>query len=123
MSELTITTTGQAGNVVLSLVGDLDIATATELREHLARVVLRAGQQLVLDLAEVPFCDSSGISALLAARNHALGAGATIALAGVPAHLVSVLCVLGLLTALPHFTTVQAATAAHHERRPGRPTG
>lgn len=42
------------------------------------------------------FCDSSGISALLAARSHALAAQADIALAAVPAHTLRVLGIIGL---------------------------
>ncbi|MFE9420575.1 STAS domain-containing protein [Streptomyces griseofuscus] len=47
-------------------------------------------------LAGMEFCDSSGISALLAARSHALAAQADIALAAVPAHTLRVLGIIGL---------------------------
>ncbi|AWZ10132.1 hypothetical protein DRB96_40075 [Streptomyces sp. ICC1] len=42
------------------------------------------------------FCDSSGISALIAARNHVRAAHADIALAAVPAHTLRVLRIIGL---------------------------
>ncbi|MFE7775170.1 hypothetical protein ACFU5O_14950 [Streptomyces sp. NPDC057445] len=44
---------------------------ARALRPGLA---LRPGRQLVIDLARLTFCDTSGITVPIAARNHALGA-------------------------------------------------
>jgi anti-anti-sigma factor len=55
------------GTVVVAVRGELDIATAPELRAALASVDGRASQ-LVFDLHAVDFMDSSGISVLLAAR-------------------------------------------------------
>ncbi|WP_342751775.1 STAS domain-containing protein [Streptomyces cahuitamycinicus] len=54
------------------------------------------GQCLVLDLSGLAFCDSSGITALLAARQHALAAEADVVLAAVPANLMRVLILVGL---------------------------
>lgn len=70
-----------------------------------AALPLRPGQDLVLDLAGMEFCDSSGITALIAARNHAHAARAGIALAAVPAHTLRVLRMVGLdqiFPILPH---------------------
>lgn len=57
---------------------------------------LRPGERLVVDLANLEFCDSTGITALLAARQHALAAGADIALASVPANTLRILTIVGL---------------------------
>ncbi|MEU4875698.1 STAS domain-containing protein [Streptomyces sp. NPDC021608] len=81
---------------LLEIVGDLDYGTAHELREHIAQTPLRAGQRLVLDLSRLEFCDSSGITALIAARNHAVAARADVALAGVPGNTLRILRVVGL---------------------------
>ncbi|MGC0387549.1 anti-anti-sigma regulatory factor [Streptomyces sp. SAI-129] len=42
------------------------------------------------------FCDASGITALIVARNHALAAQADVALASVPDHMMRVLRNVGL---------------------------
>ncbi|MCQ9133825.1 STAS domain-containing protein [Streptomyces hilarionis] len=81
---------------LLEIVGDLDYGTAHELRERIAQTPLRAGQRLVLDLSRLEFCDSSGITALIAARNHAVAARADVALAGVPGNTLRILRVVGL---------------------------
>ncbi|MEU0221804.1 STAS domain-containing protein [Streptomyces sp. NPDC006265] len=66
------------------------------LRGRLDRLDLSPGQCLVLELSGLAFCDSSGITALLAARQHALAADADIVLAAVPANLLRVLTLVGL---------------------------
>ncbi|WP_030672096.1 STAS domain-containing protein [Streptomyces rimosus] len=96
MSSLKITTRDAATGPVLEIVGDLDYDHADELRTVVSGLTLRPDQRLVLDLAAMEFCDSSGITALLAARNHALAAQADIALAAVPANTLRILRYVGL---------------------------
>jgi anti-anti-sigma factor len=97
---------------VLEIVGDLDYGTAHELRERVTRTTLRAGQRLVLDLSRLEFCDSSGITALIAARNHAAAAGADVALAGVPANTLRILRIVGLDQVFAVHPDARTATAA-----------
>ncbi|MDQ0808921.1 anti-anti-sigma factor [Streptomyces sp. B3I7] len=59
--------------------------------------MLHRGQCLVLDLSGLEFCDSTGITALLAARRHTLAADAELVLAAVPPDLERVLAVVGLV--------------------------
>lgn len=96
MSPLTITTRHAATGPVLGITGDLDYATAPELREALNGLSLAAGHLLVLDLAGLAFCDSSGISALLSARSLAVERGGRVSLVAVPANTARILGVLGL---------------------------
>ncbi|QWB21517.1 MULTISPECIES: STAS domain-containing protein [Streptomyces] len=96
MKTLTIDHRDTATGPVLAVAGDLDYAQAPELRLQVDQVTLAPGQCLVLDLSGLAFCDSTGITALLAARQHALAAEADIVLAGVPANLLRVLTLVGL---------------------------
>ncbi|MFK4148851.1 STAS domain-containing protein [Streptomyces sp. NPDC004065] len=96
MSPLKITTQDAATGPVLAVSGALDYANAAELRELITALDLRPGQRLVLDLAGMEFCDSSGITALIAARAHAQAARADIALASVPARTMRTLRIVGL---------------------------
>ncbi|MFF9866888.1 MULTISPECIES: STAS domain-containing protein [unclassified Streptomyces] len=93
---LKIIHTPTASGAVLRIDGDLDFRTTPQFREALNDVALDAGERLVLDLAGLRFCDSSGITAFLAARNHAVAAGADVALAAVPDNTVRILRVVGL---------------------------
>ncbi|MCZ9355355.1 STAS domain-containing protein [Streptomyces mutabilis] len=110
MNPMWITTRDAATGPVLGIVGDLDYTTVGELRERLTTLTLRPGQRLVLDLAGLTFCDSSGITALIAARNHADALHADIALAAVPAHTLRVLRMVGLDQIFPLHPDSDAAT-------------
>jgi anti-anti-sigma factor len=116
VSELAITrdtVTGAAGTaVVLRLRGALDLHTGPDARDALQAVALHAGDLLVLDLAELTVCDSTGISVLVAARDRVLAAGAGIALAAVPAHVARRLHIVGLATVFPMHPSVTTATTA-----------
>ncbi len=78
------------------MAGELDYAQATTLREQTERLVLSPGQNLVIDLSGLEFCDSTGITALLAARQRAQAAGADMTLTAVPAHTLRILTMIGL---------------------------
>ncbi|MCQ9184825.1 STAS domain-containing protein [Streptomyces sp. IBSBF 2953] len=103
---------------VVEIVGDLDHGTAHELREHVAATALRPGQRLVLDLSRLEFCDSSGITALIAARNHAAAAGADVALAGVPDNTLRILRIVGLDQVFALHPDAQSAVDAHRAPPP-----
>ncbi|MEU0199912.1 MULTISPECIES: STAS domain-containing protein [unclassified Streptomyces] len=105
MKPLTIDHRSTVTGPVLRVAGDLDFNQAPELRRRIGLLALAPGQCLVLDLSGLEFCDSSGITALLAARQHALAAEADAVLAAVPAHLLRVLTLVGLdqvFTLRPH---------------------
>ncbi|MET7455722.1 STAS domain-containing protein [Streptomyces sp. NPDC005574] len=96
MSPLKIASRDAASGPVLEIAGPLDYTHATALRDHVSRCVLGPGQCLTLDLADMEFCDSTGMSILIAARNHALAAGADIALTAVPPDTLRVMRIVGL---------------------------
>ncbi|MFF9908999.1 STAS domain-containing protein [Streptomyces sp. NPDC013457] len=96
MSALKITVRESTVGLVLEIKGELDYASADEVREVLPTLTLSAGQRLVIDLDGMEFCDSSGITALIAARNRAEAAQADIALASVPANTLRILRLVGL---------------------------
>ncbi|MFE4408766.1 STAS domain-containing protein [Streptomyces sp. NPDC056821] len=53
---------------VLRVAGELDLVTSLVLRQRVHEVVAQGRHDLVLDLSEVFFCDSSGVGVLIAAR-------------------------------------------------------
>ncbi|AWT43889.1 MULTISPECIES: STAS domain-containing protein [Streptomyces] len=62
-------TDGERGEwAVLQVSGELDLVTSPVLRQRVHDVVAAGRHDLVLDLSEVYFCDSSGIGVLIAAR-------------------------------------------------------
>ncbi|MFD5200287.1 STAS domain-containing protein [Streptomyces sp. NPDC058375] len=112
--HLTLSTRTTAAGTVMELTGELDHHTAPHIRDALPGLALRPGQQLVIDLKGITFCDSSGITALIAARNHALAADAAIALAALPEHLARIIRIVGLDQVFPAHPTAQDAEHAWH---------
>lgn len=107
------TSTEAAGTgPILTVRGELDVATSPRLRAEVSRLVLDAGQLLVVDLAEVTFCDSSGISALIAARNAAEEARAGVALVAVPSRITRTLTLTGLADFFPTYASAEDAISA-----------
>ena len=56
--------------VTLHVGGDVDLATAGELRKHLEMVIGASAGDIVVDLSEVTFLDSAGLVVLLRAHRQ-----------------------------------------------------
>ncbi|MEV5717151.1 STAS domain-containing protein [Amycolatopsis mediterranei] len=109
-TPFSVTTRTTGAGAVVTVEGELDVATAPRLRAGVAALVLGPGQLLVVDLAGVTFCDSSGISALIAARNVAEAAGAAVGLAAVPARLSRTFGLIGLADFFPTYPSAEDAS-------------
>ncbi|MGW7268156.1 STAS domain-containing protein [Streptomyces sp. NPDC054842] len=115
MKRLQVHTRNTPSGPVIELVGALDHLSAPGVQALLPGLDLVAGQQLVIDLTGVTLCDSSGITALIAARNRALEAHAGMALSAVPERVGRTFRVIGLDRV---FTTHPTARAAELAWRP-----
>ncbi|MER5861589.1 STAS domain-containing protein [Streptomyces sp900105245] len=96
MTPLNITHRSAATGPVLDVAGELDWEQTATLRRQVEHVVLNPGESLTLDLSGLEFCDSAGITELLAARQRAMAAGADVVLAEVPPSLLRTLTIVGL---------------------------
>jgi anti-sigma B factor antagonist len=86
----------QSGWCVVSVEGDVDLASAPALKSALvALLVGRSHRRFVLDLSRLGHLDSTGLGVLAAFRQR-LGADGTLKLAGMPPNLLSVLRLSGL---------------------------
>ncbi|MFC9328673.1 STAS domain-containing protein [Kitasatospora sp. NPDC057015] len=111
MTDLSTTTRRTPTGPVVEIAGDLDFHSASRARSVLLGQDLDPGQLLVVDLTALTFCDSTGITLLVAARNHALSRRADIALAGVPAGVARIFDVTGLTRVFATHPTVGDAVA------------
>ncbi|SCG38200.1 STAS domain-containing protein [Micromonospora inositola] len=67
------------GRVVLTPVGEVDLASAPRLERALDAVLDRPGLvEVVIDLADVRFLDSTGVAILLRGAAEAVGRGGTL---------------------------------------------
>lgn len=67
---------------IIRLSGELNSLTSPRLRERLNDCVQQGQHQVLVDLAEVPFIDSSGLSALVAGLKALKLSGGRLALVG-----------------------------------------
>jgi anti-sigma B factor antagonist len=113
---------GQEGMTVLSINGEHDLSTASELRRRLDELI-STGEPFVVDLSPTSFIDSSIMRVILNARGRAVDAGLGFEVAqGDGSQTVArVLEVTGLRAQLPvHGTVAEAASHARTAlRRPG----
>ncbi|MFE2926108.1 STAS domain-containing protein [Streptomyces goshikiensis] len=85
-------------SMVLALRGELDYDSLEQLQEAGERELVtgRAGGPLVIDCAELAFCDSSGIGALLGLHQQMSAQSRALRLASVPASVARLLELTGL---------------------------
>ena len=58
--------------------GELDLATAPELEQKVLAAVRDGGREVVVDLRELTFMDSTGVRAIVAAHHAAEASGTTL---------------------------------------------
>ncbi|GAA4467365.1 STAS domain-containing protein [Phytohabitans houttuyneae] len=73
--------TDAAGTVTLAVTGEIDVSTSTFLRGRLEEVLDAEPAAVVVDMAGVPFLDSSGLSTLIYAFSRAERQHATLVVA------------------------------------------
>jgi anti-sigma B factor antagonist len=81
---------------VISVSGELDLASSAALEEELARATESDAEQIVLDLRELEFMDSTGLSTLVKAHQRAEGAGKRFGLVRGPQQVQRLLSLTGV---------------------------
>lgn len=95
---------------VLTLAGEVDLASSPDLRAALTQLLDHGYTQFVLDLSGVSHMDSTGLGVLVGLQNRLEERGG-LSLAGVSSNLARLLAVVGLNSRLPSFSSVEAALA------------
>jgi anti-anti-sigma factor len=98
--------------VVISVAGELDMATAPQLQTHITELLEQGHKRIVFDLADVSFCDSTGLSVFVRAANGCDETDGGVRLAAPQRGVLRILEVSGLVEVLPTYTTVDEAIAA-----------
>jgi anti-anti-sigma factor len=112
VQPLEVTSRPHGGCTVVRLRGELDIATAEELRLRVRRARREHGDRVVLDLAELEFVDSHGLSAILGCYRSAAEAGGCLVLVAPRPIVWRALEITGLHRRLAIADTVEEAVAA-----------
>nr|BEK63281.1 hypothetical protein KPHV_05080 [Kitasatospora purpeofusca] len=113
----------RAGPVrIVSVGGELDRDSADGLRVALAGLPEDGLTRILVDLAELSFCDSTGLNILLRARQDAERAGVLLELAGPRPVVARLLALTGADTVLRVRPSVALAPAADDSRKDADPT-
>ncbi|MEO3811736.1 STAS domain-containing protein [Sphaerisporangium sp. B11E5] len=98
--------------VVVAVEGELDLFTAPFLRDEVRDAIKQDSSRLVLDLGELSFMDSSGLSVLIEAWRLATGEGGGVSLAAPQAPVARILRTTGLDRRIKVYPDVDAAISA-----------
>jgi anti-sigma B factor antagonist len=95
VADLEIESRKSDEGAVIAVRGEIDMATAPQLRDALLSLIDEGITSIAIDCRELEFLDSSGIGVLIAARNR-LGDDGVLALQSPPAHIRKVLELTGV---------------------------
>ncbi len=110
--RLSVETRRTDGAVVCSLAGELDLDSLAPARTALDDAVAAGPAMLVVDLAGLQFCDSSGLNLLLQTRLAAQAAGLPLALVSLAPQVARVFEITGAESVFAIHGSVGAAVAS-----------
>lgn len=96
---------------VVTVKGEIDVATAPALRERLVAHDADPAPVVVVDLTDVTFIDSTALGVLVGAYRRLGDAGSVLRLVVTEARILKVLEITDLMSVFPVFDSVAAAVA------------
>jgi anti-sigma B factor antagonist len=110
------------GNQVISVTGELDIATAEQAYAYISEVIDSWPTPVSVDLSGLTFCDASGLGVLAKIARHARQAGRQLKLTSVRPPLLKIMRLTGLDGVFPELRRA-AARVLSVSGRPARQIG
>ena len=95
---------------ILTVTGEIDMATAPRFRQRLLAVISAGAQNVVIDLSGVDFIDSTGLGVLMGAAKRVRSAGGDIRLVMAGSRLAELIELTRLDRVLDVFDSVSEAT-------------
>jgi anti-sigma B factor antagonist len=93
--------TGANGYQIVSVTGELDIATAEQAYSYISEVIDGRPAPVTVDLSGLTFCDASGLGALARIARHAREVGRQLMLTSARPSLLKIMRITGLDRAFP----------------------
>jgi anti-anti-sigma factor len=111
------------GQAVVTLRGELDLASTPALAGHLTAAVAAGGPSVIVDLAGLEYVGYSGLGVLVRVGKWLRESGGDLALAAPQPQVRKILLVTGLIDVFAVYPSVEAAAARHALPGPWRPAG
>jgi len=109
--SIEITTEHRGSAVIYRLRGSLDLATSPSVRAALLEAADDANHEIVVDLTQLEFLDSTGLGALIGAHRRALERGGKLSLIVHDGPIARLLNITGLLRVFPVYHALEDALA------------
>jgi anti-sigma B factor antagonist len=107
-----VTSSLTGGHRVVAVSGEIDVHSGPVLREHLLDLIAHHESEIVVDLSEVSFLDSSGLGVLVTAHKRARALGGHLRLAACRPAVADIFQITALDKAFPMYDSVDDALAA-----------
>lgn len=101
--------TSADGDQVVSVTGELDIATAQQAYAYISGVIDHGRAPVSVDLGGVTFCDASGLGVLARIANHAREKGRQLKLTSARPSLLKIMQITGLDSVYPELRSTALA--------------
>lgn len=112
MADFSLDRSDVDGWVVLTVTGEVDMATAPTLRQHLADLVAAGVTRLVIDLGPTTFLDSTGLGAIVMVLKRVRAHDGQVRLVATSASIRKVFEITSLDRVIDIHPSVDAAVAA-----------
>ena len=107
-----VTTINGGETLLLTLRGSLDLLSSEKVRKALIAATDEGKHEIVVDLRQVDFLDSTGLGALIGAHRRATEAGGKVCLTISNGPIARLLNITGLIRVFPVYDSVEAAISA-----------
>src|SRR5215472_15811531 len=113
MREFRLETVGPIGDgAVHQVTGEVDVYTATLLREQIRELAAKGAVHLIADLSQVDFLDSTGLGALVGGLRRLREAGGSLALVITTPRILRIFQITGLTKVFDTWPAVTDAVTA-----------
>jgi anti-anti-sigma factor len=103
---------GANGYQIVSVTGELDIATAEQAYSYISEVIDGRSAPVAVDLSGLTFCDASGLGALARIARHAREKGRRIMLTSARPSLLKIMRITGLDRVFPELHPAASVASA-----------
>ncbi len=109
MVDLEVAVRSESGKAVIDVGGEVDILTAPKLREQIHHAIDRGEKDLIVDLLDVSFMDSSGLGVLISALKRTKEVGGSLTVVAATRPVTNVLSLTGLDKVFPVHDSLDVA--------------
>jgi anti-sigma B factor antagonist len=110
--DLTLSTRVEGDRTVVVVGGEIDVYTAPKLREHLIDLVSGGSYNLIIDMENVDFLDSTGLGVLVGGLKRVRSHEGSLNLVCTQDRILKIFRITGLTKVFPIHATVDEALAA-----------